>query len=422
MGCTKEVKVSPLHRNLPALQVLALLFALDVTVPVRQIIYSEGGLGQSAIGVVVTVPWVVILLTDLPTGRLADEFSYKHMLVGGCVLLTFSYVLLALADGFWGYLVSAVLLGLGYSCYRGVPQALGSVTVRRLGDPTAEKRFRRFVQWSVGLAALGEAFASLATFGIIRLAGDDSGPQLSAWLQVAVYGTMTVTAQVFLTDVRPEGTTHRNLFRTLKSGWKETFGRVKRVLHETPLVRAVVLYGAMIGCTTQTMVWLTQVYLQRTGVSAEHVPLLWFGYHIALLAFTLFIASYEKVMGGRWAALASLPIIAMTAYLVLIWVDPSVGRGLVVVFYFVRAVQMVLVTVYLMSLVAENLRATIAAVMSTIQFTLFSVMNPAVNASVDAFPQFGHGTGAAFALSAAVYGIGGIVLVRYIRRHQKEAS
>lgn len=414
--------MSRLYRNLPTLQILAMLFTFDVTVPVRQIIYSEGGLNQSAIGVIMTVPWIVILLTDLPTARLADEFSYKHMLVSGCAMLTLSFVFLGFASDFWGFLASALLLGLGLSCYRGVPPALSSVTVGELRDPEVAEHYKRFTKWSLSLAALGEAFASLATFGMVGLWGDVDGPRLAAGLQVGIYGSMTLLAWMFLTDVRPKGVVQHKFIKALTSGWKETFILVWRVFHQTPLVRAVVLYGAIIGCTTQTMVWLTQVYLQRTGVDPEHVPLMWFGYHIALCVFTVSTAFYVKLVGGRWAALASLPLIAMTAYVALIWVDPSIGRGVIVVFYFVRAVQMLLITLYLMSLVAPRFRASIMAVMSTIQFTLFSVMNPLLNASVDIFPEFSHGTGAAFGLSAAVYGIGGVALVLYMRKHRTEAS
>jgi MFS family permease len=414
--------VSRLYRNLATLQVLALLFMFDVTVPMRQTIYSEGGLNQSTIGIIMTVPWVVILLTDLPTARLADEFSYKHMLVSGCALLTVSFVFLAFATDFWGYLASAILWGLGLSCYRGVPPALSSVTLGELHDPETERRYKNFVKWSLMLAALGEAFASLATFGLIKVAGEEWGPMLAVWLQAGVYGSMTVIAALYLTDVRPKGIEHRGFLGTLKTGWKDTFAQARRVFHEVPLVRALVLFGAVIGCTTQTMVWLTQVYLQRTGVNPEHVPLLWFGYHIALLAFTVTIASYEKMMGSPWAALATLPVIAAAAYATLIWIDPSAGRFVILAFYFVRAVQMLLVTVYLMSLVAERLRATIMAVMSTVQFALFGVMNPLVNASVDAFPRFSHGTGAAFGLSAVVYGASGLLLVWYMRRHRQEAE
>jgi MFS family permease len=414
--------MTSLYRNLPTLQVLALLLMFDMTVPVRQIIYSEGGLNQSAIGIVITVPWVMILLTDIPTARLADEFSYKHMLVSGCALLTISFVFLAFAEGFWGYLASAILLGLGLSCYRGVPPALSSITLGQLHDPQVEQRYKNFVKWSIVFAALGEALASLATFGILRWKGEEAGSQLSAWLQVAVYGTMTAVAAIYLTDVRPKETERQKLTRTLKTGWKETFLQVRRVFHEAPLVRAFVLYGAVIGCTTQTMVWLTQVYLQRTGVSPEHVPLLWSGYHIALLVFAMAAAAYEKRLNTPWVVLASLPLIAATAYAALMWVDPSVGRFVILVFYFVRAVQTLLITVYLMRVVAERFRATIMAVMSTVQFTLFGVMNPVLNASVDAFPHFSHGTGAAFALSAVVYGIGGALLAWYMRKHRAEAS
>lgn len=413
--------MSSLYRNLPTLQVLALLLMFDMTVPVRQIIYSEGGLNQSAIGIIITVPWVVIMLTDIPTARLADEFSYKHMLVSGCALLTASFVFLAFAQEFWGYLASAVLLGLGLSCYRGVPPALSSVTLGELHDPQVEQRYKNFVKWSIVFAALGEALASLATFGIIKLAGEESGSQLSAWLQVAVYGTMTAVAAIHLTDVRPQNVERRKFARTLKTGWKETFIQVRRVFHETPLVRAFVLYGAVIGCTTQTMVWLTQVYLQRTGVSQEHVPLLWSGYHIALLVFAVIAAGYERRLSSPWVMLASLPSIAAAAYAALIWVDPSIGRFVILAFYFVRAVQTLLITVYLMRVVAERFRATIMAVMSTVQFALFGVMNPTLNASVDAFPHFSHGTGAAFALSAIVYGVGGTLLVWYMRKHRAEA-
>jgi MFS family permease len=407
--------VSTTRFNLPTLQVLALLFMFDLTVPLRQTLYSQSGLGQAAIGVIFALPWIIILLADVPTGRLADEYSYKKMVTASGILLAASFALLALAQSFEAFLASAALLGLGGACWRGVPNALSSLTIGSLHDPSAAQRYKRFVRWSLAIAAIGEAAASVTTWLILQHYVND-GLRLVAWLQVGICLLMALTSHLFLTDIRPDGVLHKGFAKTVLSGWGLAAGRVREVFRSTPLVRAIVLYGAVIGCTTQTMVWLSQTYLQRSGTPTEDLPAIWLVYHLALFGFTFLIVPYEKLL-GRWGALASLPALAAATYGALMWVQPAYGKWLVLAFYFIRAMQMGIITVYLMTLVPESMRATMAAVMSTVQFTLYSVMSLAINASVQILPSFQYGTGVAFGLSAAVYGTLGLVLVWRIRKH-----
>jgi MFS family permease len=406
------------RRNIPTLYWLEFLFMFDFVVALRQIIYTDGGLSQTAIGIVLAVPWVVIALTDIPTGRLADLYSYRSMIVIGSLTLMASFILLATAQGFGGFLLSAVVAGVGAACYRGAPAALAKATADQLhiGEPTG--LFAAFTRWRLTVAAAAEAAASLGAFLLIWWLGDGMGRTVVICIQVGVCMAMYVLAAWWLVDIHG----HRAAPRTVTlryaifGGWKQTFANIRLVFHTTPLVRAIVVYGAVIGCTTQTMVWLTLVYLQRTGVPQSNVLLHWLAFHAALALFTLVIAFYEKLLG--WSgALTSLPIIATVAYVLLIWGDPRYVKWAITAFYFVRAIQMALVLRRLLELTPAHLSATIQGVMSTIQFGMFFVMMIVLNASVDLFPGISHGTGVAFGISAVVYGVGGMLAARQVRRY-----
>jgi len=399
----------PIYRNLPALQMLTLLFFFDVTVPLRQVIYSEGGLSQTAVGIILTVPWVVILLTDLPTGRIADAYSYKFVLVVGCLCLSASFMLLAVADEFWPLFASALLLGIGSSCYRGVPQTLSRLTFRVLQDKDAETQYQRFTSRNWTYAAVGEMIASLVTFGLVQLY-PQRGVTLAILFQAMVCLVMIGLTLRGITDIRPIDSPKQGLGGIILSGWMDTWRRLQVIFRQTPLVRAIILYGAVIGCTTQTMVWLAQIYLQATGIGASISPLIWAAYHAVLAVFLLWIVTpYQSILGRR-RALASLPLIAITAYMCLIWMEPLYGMWVIVAFYFIRAVQTTILAPYLLPLVSESLGATVLAVMSTVQFVLFVAMNVTLNACVEYV-----GLEAAFLLSAVVYGTAGIWTARQLR-------
>jgi len=391
-------------------------------VSLLQYIYTEqGGLTQIEIGTVQIVVWLTILITDMPTGRLADEYSYKRMLVATCVFYGASFGLLAFATSFWMFIVASVLWGLGTSCFRGVPNSLARLAIKA-DEPDvtkADRRFASFVRTNIVLAAIGEVAASGIAWLIVNKTGGFDLRIVSLSSVVIAVFMLWVTSWGVV-SLRPEKyEMSRSFLRVVSSGWIETARNVHNAFSESGKLRAILLFGAVIGCTTQTMVWLSQTYLQRTGVSAQNMPFIWMWYHIALAGFVM-LAMPLKNKHGATRTLAILPLMAMGGYVALIVVSASAGRWLVLVFYLIRAIQMPLIQMALNELSPEHLRATLTGVMSTVQFILFCIMNLVLSELVDVFSHVGvYGTEVAFGLSAAVYGPLGYLAIRYVRRHEQ---
>lgn len=65
-----------------------------------------------------------VFLGEVPAGLLADRFGHRRMLILGQVLFVCSYVMFALAHGFWPFALSSVLFGAGLACISGCDTAL----------------------------------------------------------------------------------------------------------------------------------------------------------------------------------------------------------------------------------------------------------------------------------------------------------
>lgn len=407
------------------------LFMFVPAVPLLQYIYTgQGGLTQTEIGTVQITVWLTILITDMPTGRLADEYSYKRMLGAAGVFYGASFGLLAFATSFWMFIAASVLWGLGTSCFRGVPNSLARLAIKvSEPDPTrAQEQFDLFVRYNLMSAAVGEVIASLVAWGIVNKATGGLSLQLVSLSSVVVAAIMLWVTHQGIMNLRPEKhEAPQPLLAVIGSGWAKTARDVHNTFRASRRLVAIVLFGVIIGCTTQTMVWLSQTYLQRTGVSVQNMPFIWALYHGALAAFLILpvLIMPKKPKDKHKAAktatkmLATLPLMAVGGYIVMAVAPAGVGQWTVVVFYLIRAIQMPLIQIALDALSPEHLRATLTSVMSTVQFVLFCVMNLAISKLVDEFSHVGaYGTEAAFLFSAVVYGPLGYLAIRYVRRHE----
>lgn len=386
-------------------------------VPLFQHIYTQqGGLTQTEIGVVQAVTWLVVLITDVPTGRLADGYSYKRMLAMAGIFYGASFGALAFATSFWAFIGSSVLLGLGTSCFRGVPNSLARLAIKADESDLAkaDRRFASFVRTNLILTAIGEAAASGVAWLIVNKMGDFG---LRA---VSLSAVVTAVAMLWMTgwgvmDLRPqEYHVSRSFLVIIGSGWAETARNVRNAYRESGRLRAMLLFGAVIGCTTQTMVWLSQAYLQRSGVSLLEMPKIWMWYHVALAGFVL-VAIPLRNKHGATKVLTVLPLVAVAGYVALIIVPADIGQWLMLVFYLIRAIQMPLVQMALNDLSPEHLRATLIGVMSSVQFILFCVMNFTIQWLVQVY-----GTDAAFGFSAIVYGLLGYLTIWHVQRHERK--
>lgn len=71
------------------------------------------GLRTSLIGVLLAVSTLLLSILGVPSGRIADRFSRRGLIVLGCVISSIYLVLLPLADSFWTLLTLAALGSVG---------------------------------------------------------------------------------------------------------------------------------------------------------------------------------------------------------------------------------------------------------------------------------------------------------------------
>lgn len=81
--------------------------------PLLPAIIEDLGITSSAAGLALSVMWVAIAITQYPGGRLADQLSYKTVLVGAIGTLVAGFVLLILSSTYLEFVVGLTVMGLG---------------------------------------------------------------------------------------------------------------------------------------------------------------------------------------------------------------------------------------------------------------------------------------------------------------------
>ena len=138
---------------------LSHFFQLSVA-PLFPFIREELGVTYTALGLVVTVFYVVSGLCQAYAGVLVDRYGARRLLLGGMGLLSASVALVGLVPGYWGLMALAALAGAGNSVFHPADFAIlnAKVDPKRLGRGFSFHAF----SGTIGYAAAPGAVVSLA--------------------------------------------------------------------------------------------------------------------------------------------------------------------------------------------------------------------------------------------------------------------
>ncbi|NKC01640.1 MAG: MFS transporter [Pseudomonadales bacterium] len=264
-----------LQRNVHRTLMLGFFQVFLVIMPVAVPFFQSKGLSMQEVFGLQALFGFVVLVTEVPSGYLADLLGRKNTLVIGAVIAAFGHSALLIADGFWTLAIFEIALGLSHSLISGADLALLYDTELALGQ--SEEKQRQVVGRLYGARTASEAVAALFCSAVMLYAGFES----LVYVQV-VAGWIPVL--LVLRIVEPPGA------RMASEGHVQNMAAILRYLATHSRVLRLVFAALSIwSLTTFYAVWLLQKVWQDQGIDLAHFGWMWGG--LTLLA----------GLAGRWA-------------------------------------------------------------------------------------------------------------------------
>jgi MFS family permease len=292
-----DVDRQRLQRNLSRTLVLGFFQVFLVIMPIAVPFFQSKGLTMQEVFSLQALFGLVVLLTEVPSGYIADLIGRKHTLVIGAVFCGIGHTLLLGADGFWTLALFEIALGIGHSLVSGADIALLYDTEIALGRGEHEQR--QVVGRLYSVRTLSEAVAGVACSVLLLWSMD-----VAVYVQAAVGWLPLLVA---LSLVEPPGQ------RMESGGHVENMAYICRYLMtHSAVLRLAFLALSIWSLTTFYAVWLLQKLWEIQGLELIH-----FGYLWGALSLVAAIA-------GRWAHKAEA-MMGTTGVLTFIGLSPALG-------------------------------------------------------------------------------------------------
>ena len=264
-----------LSRNVNRTLLVGFFQVFLVIIPVAVPFFQSKGLSMQDVFSLQALFGLVVLISEVPSGYLADVLGRKNTLVVGAIAAGIGHSFLLVADGFWTLALFEIFLGISHSLISGADLALLYDTELALGQD--EKKQREVIGRLYSARTFSESLAGAACTLVLLFATYE---QL-IYLQVII-GWIPVILVLRL--VEPPGK------RMETDNHMQNMGNIVRyMVGHSAVLRLVFLALSIWSLTTFYAVWLIQKLWEIQGVELAHFGWLWG-------ALTLVAA-----FAGRWA-------------------------------------------------------------------------------------------------------------------------
>ncbi len=228
--------------------------------PFYAIMFTErGGLTTPQISFLFGLWTLVALLSEVPTGVLADRFSRRTILALGEVLQAMAFITWIFLPNFWGYGLGFTLWGIGYAMGSGSFEAYLYDELKGRGE---EKQFSRIYGQAESMLFAGAALAFLGAIFI-------GATNYLTLLLVSIGISLVSFTLVMLFPKEPKTLPHPeegNNPKYLKIALREV--RSSKVI-----ARIVISTGLIVGIT-ETVAEYVPLYYIDIGLENAAVPML----------------------------------------------------------------------------------------------------------------------------------------------------
>ncbi len=228
--------------------------------PFYAIMFMErGGLSTAQISLLFGAWTLTALISELPTGVLADRFSRRSIMVWGEVLIAVAFGIWILLPNFWGYGLGFIVWGLGYAMGSGAFQAYLYDELKANG---AEKQFNRIYGRAESLLFMGAAVGFLGAIFI-------GATNYTALLAVSMSIVLLSAFLIYLYPKEPKTLPHPE--ETIRPKYlKMAFQEVRK----SKIIARIVISTALVMGIVDTVDEYVPLYYNDIGVSNTAIPIL----------------------------------------------------------------------------------------------------------------------------------------------------
>jgi MFS family permease len=310
--------------------------------PFYAIMFSErSGLNTAAISALFAWWTFVALISEIPTGILADRFSRKASLIAWNILQASAFGIWIAFPSFYGYALGFTLWGIGYAFGSG---AFEAYVYDKLKEMRREDQFTKIFTRTESMYLLGMLAAYLSAIVI--------GPKYNLLLIISIIGSLIAACiAAFLPSDDRTGRKHTTHINALKSAAREVYN--------SPILLKLAITAAVTGSFIAVMEEYVPLYYKLVGVSVDNVPV--------LLAAGLLLGAAVAWMAHRFENRKMLFGLTISGIAGLILVGTSFAGTAVAVLgllAFMRLISLatLLYDASLQHHIADDMRATVSSI------------------------------------------------------------
>ena len=308
--------------------------------PLYALMFMEvGGLSTTQVSILFAFWFFVALVSEIPTGTIADRFSRKGVLIISEILKIVAFSVWLMFPTFWGYGAGFLLWGLSFAFFSGAAQAyLFDELAKRNGKDLFTKIYTRA--------------HSAAIFGIMvaYLLASYLAPDYTLTIIISMVASSLAMVLLFFF---PGDTSHA----PEKTHW-QLFKESLRVISRSSLLFKMVVIVAITEGILGTLEEYVPLYYSWNGISTSGVPL--------LLAFGMLLTSIIAWHAYRFEHKTLLFLALLTILTSVIFLSTSFFLGTVAIVGMLVTMRLyrlilVLYQAKLQHAITESFRATIGS-------------------------------------------------------------
>jgi len=356
-----------LAKNTLQLYLIKVAKWFNLVMPIVVLFYQENGLTMSQIFLLKSIYSIAMVVTELPSGYLADVWGCRRTLLFGAVMGTLGIVIYSISSDFVSFAIAEIILGVGFSFVSGADSALLYDSLK------AENREGEYIKFEGRITSAGN-FAE-------ALAGVAGGLLATISLRTPYYfqifvAAIAISAAFFLKEPK-------HVQEKVQLKMKEILSIVKSTYRQ-PEMRSAILISSFTGAATLTYAWFVQPYFETAGVPVAVFGILWTMLNLSTGVFSMFSYRIERWLGQRNTLL--LVVILLSSGFVLSSLEVSLaGIAILFGFYMVRGIATPVLKDYINQYTDSKVRATILSVRNFEIRIIFAVIGPILGYLTDTF-------------------------------------